>query len=287
MTTGEKIARLRRENNITQEQLAEMLGVSRQSVSKWESDGAYPETDKLIRLGELFRCSLDYLLKEGEACGPCAPGAGESSRTGETSSNEAAGHGGRGGLAALLFGTSGGAARELKSAKTVHGLPLWHIGKQARGIVAVGLHARGVIAVGLRAEGVVSLGFLSLGVLSFGFLSIGLVAAGLFALGLLAAGSIAAGLLAFGAVCFGVVSVGAVAVGEFSVGAMAVGNYLAIGDRASALIAVGDSSAKGTLLSFTGELTAADTALIKQTLAEQVPAYFGWARRLVCLFLGR
>ena len=287
MTTGEKIARLRRENNITQEQLADMLGVSRQSVSKWESDGAYPETDKLIRLGELFRCSLDYLLKEGEKCGPGAPGAGESAQRGETSSNESTPFGGRGGLTALFFGTSGGMARELKSAKTVHGLPLWHIGKQARGIVAVGLHARGVIAVGLRAEGVVSFGFLSLGVLSFGFLSIGLIAAGLFALGLLAAGSIAAGLAAFGAICFGIVSVGAVAVGEFSVGALAVGNYLAIGDRASALIAVGDSSAKGSLLSFTGELSAADIALIRQTLAERVPAYFGWARRLVCLFLGR
>ena len=41
-----------------------MLGVSRQSISKWESDLAYPETDKLIELGRLFDCSMDYLLKE-------------------------------------------------------------------------------------------------------------------------------------------------------------------------------------------------------------------------------
>ena len=49
MTFGEKLARLRRENNITQDQLAQLLSVSRQSVSKWESGTAFPETDKLIR----------------------------------------------------------------------------------------------------------------------------------------------------------------------------------------------------------------------------------------------
>lgn len=64
MKTGEKIARMRRENNYTQEQLAECMGVSRQSISKWESGLAYPETEKLILLSELFGCSLDYLLKD-------------------------------------------------------------------------------------------------------------------------------------------------------------------------------------------------------------------------------
>lgn len=50
MTTGEKLAALRREKGLTQEQLAEALNVSRQSVSRWEMDAAFPETDKLIRL---------------------------------------------------------------------------------------------------------------------------------------------------------------------------------------------------------------------------------------------
>lgn len=63
MTFGEKLSKLRKEYNYTQEQLADILGVSRQSISKWESDIAYPETDKLIKLGELFECSMDYLLK--------------------------------------------------------------------------------------------------------------------------------------------------------------------------------------------------------------------------------
>ena len=54
MTLGEKLSKLRRENNYTQEQLADILAVSRQAISKWESNITYPETDKLIRLSELF-----------------------------------------------------------------------------------------------------------------------------------------------------------------------------------------------------------------------------------------
>ena len=64
MTFGEKLSILRKENNYTQEQLADILGVSRQSVSKWELDEAYPETEKIIQIGKLFDCSMDYLLKE-------------------------------------------------------------------------------------------------------------------------------------------------------------------------------------------------------------------------------
>ncbi len=68
MTLGNKLAKLRKENNYTQEQLAEVLGVSRQAISKWESNAAYPETDKLIRICRLFHCTTDYLLlKEDEA----------------------------------------------------------------------------------------------------------------------------------------------------------------------------------------------------------------------------
>ncbi len=64
MTLGEKITKQRKELNYTQEQLADILSVSRQSISKWESDIAFPETDKLIELSKLFDCSTDYLLKE-------------------------------------------------------------------------------------------------------------------------------------------------------------------------------------------------------------------------------
>ena len=64
MTFAEKLTKLRRAQNYTQEQFADLLGVSRQAVSKWESGTAYPETDKLIKIGEMFDCSIDYLLKD-------------------------------------------------------------------------------------------------------------------------------------------------------------------------------------------------------------------------------
>ena len=62
MTTGEKLQSLRKQNNYTQEELADIMGVSRQSISKWESDIAFPETEKLITLSKLYKCSIDYLL---------------------------------------------------------------------------------------------------------------------------------------------------------------------------------------------------------------------------------
>lgn len=64
MSLGENLQFLRKRNDITQEQLAEKLNVSRQSVSKWESDTAYPEMDKLIQLCEMFNCRMDDILRE-------------------------------------------------------------------------------------------------------------------------------------------------------------------------------------------------------------------------------
>lgn len=64
MTTGEKLAALRKRKGITQERLAEILKVSRQSVSRWEMDMAFPETEKLIKLSKLLECSIDFLLND-------------------------------------------------------------------------------------------------------------------------------------------------------------------------------------------------------------------------------
>lgn len=64
MTTGEKICALRKEARITQEEFAEKLEVSRQAVSKWESDQSYPETDKIIRIAQMFGVTCDYLLND-------------------------------------------------------------------------------------------------------------------------------------------------------------------------------------------------------------------------------
>lgn len=64
MSLGQNLQFLRKRDNITQEQLAEVLEVSRQSVSKWESDTTYPEMDKLLQLANLFHCSLDDLVQK-------------------------------------------------------------------------------------------------------------------------------------------------------------------------------------------------------------------------------
>lgn len=63
MTTGEKLFSLRTKFNYTQEQIAEKLNVSRQSVSKWEQDQSIPDIDNLIILSEIYQVSIDYLLR--------------------------------------------------------------------------------------------------------------------------------------------------------------------------------------------------------------------------------
>ena len=59
-----KIMLLRKQKGWSQEQLAEQLGISRQSVSKWESGASVPDLDKIIKLSQIFDVSTDYLLKE-------------------------------------------------------------------------------------------------------------------------------------------------------------------------------------------------------------------------------
>ena len=65
MSLGNKLAEARRAKNLTQEQLAEKLDVTRQAVSRWESDAAYPETDKIVRMARILEVSCDYLLQDG------------------------------------------------------------------------------------------------------------------------------------------------------------------------------------------------------------------------------
>ncbi len=260
MTLGDKLAKLRKESNYTQERLADVLGVSRQAISKWESGAAYPETDKLIRISELFDCSLDYLLKD------------KAEPDNKTQTDDAV----------ALFKKH---SRERKSEKTLLGMPLWHIGKNAKGFVAVGLNARGVIAIGLKAKGIVSLGVLSFGFISIGTLSLGLLSIGMLALGILSAGCFSVGVLATGAISFGIISLGAIAIGDFSVGALAIGKYFAMGDHAQGMIALGDTKAVGNVFQKIGELTAGDCSAVKKLLDTIVPSYFSWAKDIIKLFL--
>ncbi|MBQ7322854.1 MAG: helix-turn-helix transcriptional regulator [Clostridia bacterium] len=268
MTFGEKLSKLRKEANYTQEQLADVLGVSRQSISKWESDIAYPETDKLIRMGGLFGCSMDYLLKEEVTEKQGTAPREEAPREGAAFRRQ---------WRALL--------RERKSEKTVLGMPLYHIGRNAHGVFAVGLRARGIFSLGLLSCGVISLGLLSLGVVSFGLLALGMLSFGTLAVGLLAAGAIALGLVAAGAVSVGIASFGACSVGCFSTGALAIGKYLAIGDYARAAVAIGKTEAQGSVYQCFGSIPPSERTQIAAWLDANVPPLLGWAKAIFQLFL--
>ena len=67
MEIGNKINQLRKLSGMTQEQLAEKLNVSRQTISKWESDSTSPDLESIVKISRIFHVSLDDLLKEGEA----------------------------------------------------------------------------------------------------------------------------------------------------------------------------------------------------------------------------
>lgn len=223
MTLGEKIYNLRTEKGFSQEALGEKLGVSRQSVSKWETDQSVPELDKIVTLSEVFKVSTDYLLKEKEEAywAEEEPGVKELMR--EVYRRDRRSH------------------YEYKSKKMIGKLPLVHIN------LGTGIYrAKGVIAVGTIAEGGLAVGLLAAGGLPIGILSVGLLAFGNFALGIIALGTFAFGVISLGAFSFGIFSLGAVAFGQFAFGASAHGAQVAVGDVASGKIALGYSRAVGT-----------------------------------------
>ena len=63
MNLADRILELRKQKGISQEELADKLGVSRQAISKWESEQSVPEMDKIIRMSDFFEVTTDYLLK--------------------------------------------------------------------------------------------------------------------------------------------------------------------------------------------------------------------------------
>ena len=64
MILADKIIELRKKNGWSQEELAEMLGVSRQSISKWESAQSVPDMNRILKLSDIFGVTTDYLLKD-------------------------------------------------------------------------------------------------------------------------------------------------------------------------------------------------------------------------------
>lgn len=62
MEISERLQQLRKDSNYSQEQLADMLGVSRQAISKWESGQANPDLNNIIKLTQIYNVSADYIL---------------------------------------------------------------------------------------------------------------------------------------------------------------------------------------------------------------------------------
>lgn len=75
MGFAENLRKIRKERGLSQEELAEVLKVSRQAVSKWEQGIGYPEVEKLLLLLNKLNISLDQLMSEGSACIRQEPGA--------------------------------------------------------------------------------------------------------------------------------------------------------------------------------------------------------------------
>lgn len=213
MNFSQKLMELRRARGWSQEQLGEKLGVTRQTISKWELGQTTPELEKLAAMSDLFGITTDELIN----------GTSPEPQIQEIKPHR------------FVF------EYEYKSARTVRGIPLVHInfGSGRR-------TARGIIAIGNKAIGVVSLGFLAVGLVSLGELAAGLLAFGAMAAGLLAFGAISAGLVAFGGIAAGITAFGGVACGVYAMGGAAYAGQIAVGGIASAPVAIGDLT-RGTV----------------------------------------
>lgn len=73
MSVGERITILRKEQNLSQGQLAEIMGVSRQAISKWENDQTSPDTMKLIQLADVLNTEVEYLATGNKPVYESAP----------------------------------------------------------------------------------------------------------------------------------------------------------------------------------------------------------------------
>lgn len=209
MTFNEQLMYLRKQNGLSQEQLGEKIGVSRQTISKWELGDTTPEMEKLIQLSDFFNIPIDKLV--GRVSNVNTPSK---------------------------LSTNSPYHYEYKSKRTFFGIPLVHI-NIGRGIYK----AKGVIAIGTIARGLISLGVISLGMLSFGALSIGLLSFCAATLGiLLSIGSISIGTISIGGFALGIFAVGGCSIGIYSIGGCAIASKIAAGGYANAPIAIGDNT---------------------------------------------
>ncbi|MCI8806794.1 MAG: helix-turn-helix transcriptional regulator [Oscillospiraceae bacterium] len=261
MNLRDRLFDLRRQAGLSQEELANLLGVTRQAVQKWEAGLSRPDMDNLVSLANYFKVSLDFLVTGKEPSPPPSP-------------------------APTIVNNyyHEGPDRwhyEYKSKRTLFGLPLVHVnlGRNAwaRGIVAIGSIATGAVALGGVAFGLFSLGCVSLGLLlALGAVSLGAVSIGGIAVGLLAWGGIAMGWLAIGGMSLGTYAAGGAAVAsEVAVGGAAVAGQLAVGmdvDGAAKTILVPLEGLKGA------DLDAARAAI--DAACAEAPGFVPWLLKL-------
>ena len=211
MDFQERLFNLRRQAGLSQEELANLLDVTRQAVQKWEAGTSRPDMDNLVSLAGYFKVSLDYLVTGKEPTPPPQP-------------------------AQTVVNNYYHPWYEYKSKRTLFGLPLVHINFGICPRVA-----RGIIAIGNISIGVLSVGGLALGLLSFGGLALGLllVLAGV-GVGTIAFGGLAIGVLATGGFALGWFAWGGITYGVYSVGGLALASKIAVGGVASAPLAIGN-----------------------------------------------
>ena len=220
MTFAEKLIELRKGRGWSQEELGERLGVTRQTVSKWELGSTTPEMEKLAAMGELFGISLYELVRGGESY----------TVTGDVPEQKV-----------IVVKKSRFVRGEFKSEKKWCGKPLVHINFRGRadGFLAIGLLARGIFSIGLLSMGVVTIGLLSLGVVVIGALmAVGIAADALISAGVFSFGIISAGVFSFGLISFGWLTGGVMSMGMYTTGVLAKGT-IAIGSHAEGVVVLG------------------------------------------------
>ena len=255
MEFQQRLYELRKGSGLSQEGLAELLGVSRQAVQKWEAGTSRPDLDNLTALARYFSVSLDYLVTGQEA-----PIHRDPVPT------------------TIVNHYYGCLQYEYKSKRTLFGLPLIHIrfGNRGTGV------ARGILAIGNYAIGVFALGGFSLGLFSVGGLSFGLLCAlGGWAVGSLAIGGLAIGLIALGGGAVGLFAMGGGAFGMYAAGGGAIASKIAIGGSAHAPLAIGQA-AEGALTFGPGS-DPAEVASAIQTAAAGAPRLL----QDILIFLGQ
>lgn len=239
----DKLLSLRKMKRYSQEQLADLLGISRQSVSKWESGQAMPELGKIIQISNLFSVPVDDLVRDerelvresGQDIAFVKPtysqepvlkmenvASEEEIRKNILEMKDT--------IQQISKSVNAPAGFEYKSRVSIFGIPLVHIHFGKLFHVGVFPYNNACVAKGIFAAGDLAVGVVSFGAASFGIISLGGAAIGLLSVGIVAVGGLALGFSS---------------IGIYAIGCAAMGIHAAVGISVSARTAVGTEEAKG------------------------------------------